>query len=704
MMEVRLHTNYNLFQNTSVRSQKKQDSPIHPQMKDLSNYSYRDCHINFGARQTAAEFDPEKMPETMKQYLFENIEERSKMKPFDLQKEAFQYLDLCETVQDVKEQFPKEFENLKSFNDNKAKRGYLAEIRMTNSNNLSVFADAKTAKTDLPVYLLKKVYLEGKTLKQINKDFHNDVRPDFKLADGKYFTYADFKSMGVKIPDIGYWQSLLATKDDRTPRNYYGKILGKRELSTETKEKIREGQLNRHKNKTPGEKSKLALNLVTGKKKSESVFTKYQDHIMRISIHDAGIGDGMRAHFAELKNDVDFQSKKFANWDEKRSEMFRTFWQKHPENAQKLSEAILLNIANFKVAHACGEESSEMQELKDLSKKLKIESNERVKENARARRAQSPQPEPKTDNAVKKQISPKTSQFDREARIKRSMERKQLKENFRSYLRTALGPMPDGFTQRLIPFLVDHPDMTPEIMEMATTMTEKVEYFTQRVKQEKIPKSVFEDGLGDLLEVLNERLGLDDEFVKFLERTKNNEDKSKIVNNIFDAQNFKMKNSAEQALNEVIYDITKFPTVMGFSRVESVSYINERDIRDVVMKRKKEINSSFLEYQKGISKPVLERIFESNIMPMVPKMLEVDAEAAKVAFGEHWSAIREFIPSITDVPKEKEALFEYVEKVGGRLKFFLKENTAKVQRDGAAFGIVFDYVADEILPRVKKFK
>lgn len=264
--------------------------------------------------------------------------------------------------------------------------------------------------------------------------------------------------------------------------------------------------------------------------------------------------------------------------------------------------------------------------------------------------------------------------------------------------------MPEGFKRLFIPFLVNHPDMTPEMMDMAVNVNEKLEVLVKQYTSVDGKKASFNDIERITAQIINE--GTDDgsELSKYLKSAKDIEDGTKVINNIFDAKNFTLHNSAEQALNETVYSITKFPTVMDFSRAECINYINQKNIRAEVMNRKQEINNAFVEYQKGISKPLLNSVFEQNIIPMVPRMLEVDKEAAKEAFGEHWQKVLQRVPSITEVKEERQALFDYIEKVGGRLKFFLKPNTDKVQRDGAAFGLVFDYLAEVILPQVKKLK
>lgn len=710
-MKVLFNTHKTYVQNTNLNKKQNQALPAYRQMSELSTSHYKDYQISFGARQTIAEFDPEKMPETMKQFLYENIEERKNMRPLDLQKEAFQYLNICDTVDDVKEMFPKEFQELKPFSANRAKRGYLYDLRATNTERLSVFADAKNTNIDLPVYLLRKIYTEGKTLKQINSDFHTDVRPDFRLAKPDYFTYADFKSMGVKIPELSYWQSLLATKDDKTSRNYYGKILKKRVVSEETKEKIRQGQFKKFEKLTPDQKSDLALKIVTGRKKSESTFVRFQDHIMRIAAYEAGIGEDMIKHFESLKTDEEFKNMKFASWNDKRSEMFTSFWHKNPEDAAKLSEAILNNITNFKVAQACGDESIEMRTLLDLSKELKAMSRERVRMKAReryeAQKAQSQTSKPAADNPAPltaKQKSRAEYKAKRGQHIKKTDEFKQLRLDFEMYLKKAVSIMPEGFKRLYIPFMTNHPDMTPAMMNTVLTFNERSDAYMDRLGNDERVKIAFSGFADDSEKLVRELYKIDEGFAAFIQESKEHEDASKVVNNIFDAEHFSMKNSAEQAVNEVLYDITKNPQVMGYNRAEAVQFVENEGLRNQVQAQKDKINSLFVDYQRGISKPLMEQVFENQIWTMMDKASSFDDYAAAKAFGKYADGVKAFIPEIISNPEEKALFKKYVEETGGKLKFFFKADKPFDQRLVASASIIFDYLTDRILPRIKQLK
>ena len=70
----------------------------------------------------------------------------------------------------------------------------IAEINLMKQENKSLF---KNGQDNLGLYILKKIYLEGKTLKEINKDFEKDISVHYKgLSPIKY---ENFISLRYKI-------------------------------------------------------------------------------------------------------------------------------------------------------------------------------------------------------------------------------------------------------------------------------------------------------------------------------------------------------------------------------------------------------------------------------------------------------------------------------------------------------------------------
>lgn len=179
---------------------------------------YQDYNISFNARlfRTPAnffeqDFNRNGMPETMKNYLFADYEDRQNMPPNQMLKLVFEDINETKSLEQVKSIYPEEvlFENLRETPNRKVRTGVIAEIDLMKDEGLSLFKDKDES---LGLYILKKIYLEGKTLKEINKDFQNDITDDFKgLSPIDYKTLAAY---GIKYPQMSFWKSFIATRED----------------------------------------------------------------------------------------------------------------------------------------------------------------------------------------------------------------------------------------------------------------------------------------------------------------------------------------------------------------------------------------------------------------------------------------------------------------------------------------------------------
>ena len=179
---------------------------------------YRDFDINFGARLNrtpanfyAQPFNKSGLPKSMKDYLNDDYEDRQNVPPAQMMKIVFEQINYADNLEEVKELFPDEplFQNLRNEPNRKSRTGVLAEIELMRDENISLF---KNGKNDLGMYLLKKIYLEGKSLKEINTDFSKDISSAYKGLSP--IDYNTFSAYGIKMPNRGFWKSFLATRDD----------------------------------------------------------------------------------------------------------------------------------------------------------------------------------------------------------------------------------------------------------------------------------------------------------------------------------------------------------------------------------------------------------------------------------------------------------------------------------------------------------
>lgn len=199
---------------------KKQNDNI--QQETITNpviqNGYKDFNINFRGRTPenfyAQEFNVKNMPETMKTYLNEDYETRKHLPPEQVMNQSFKYLDVIDNFSDVKSTYPNEtlFENLHEANL-KGRTGVLSDIKI--AKEMSDTPLLKDGSDDFGMYLLKKIFLEGKTIKEINKDFYEkDLAPEYKGAVTQPITYGTTSAYGIKYPKTDFWNSFIATRDE----------------------------------------------------------------------------------------------------------------------------------------------------------------------------------------------------------------------------------------------------------------------------------------------------------------------------------------------------------------------------------------------------------------------------------------------------------------------------------------------------------
>lgn len=160
------------------------------------------------------------MPYTVRLYV-QSLEDKSRLTPLQAQNRAFHKLNTATTLDDIKRDFPDEtlFEDLINPEDAKARRGIINCIK-ENKELLELSEEsALKNKENFTIYLLKKVFLEAKTIDEINNDLENDLNEDFKAdfkfknPDSKYVYSSTLKALGIKPPNFEYQQSLRYTRD-----------------------------------------------------------------------------------------------------------------------------------------------------------------------------------------------------------------------------------------------------------------------------------------------------------------------------------------------------------------------------------------------------------------------------------------------------------------------------------------------------------
>lgn len=228
----------NSIQNLSLKNNyydlksKEKHQTVNPQKQLATNniHAYKDFNISFTGRtpEDFYVFNKDSMPYTMKNYLEYDYEERRHIPPEQIMQEVFKYIDSAETLEDVKKMYPNE-DLFKKIHDDKKHHGletFLGEVNMTKEMiDTPLFKDGSD---DLGLYLLKKIYIEGKTVKEISNDFYNkDVNDEYKEFVTKPIQYDTTSAYGIRYPKIGFWHSFINTRDEykkffvTLPKNSY---------------------------------------------------------------------------------------------------------------------------------------------------------------------------------------------------------------------------------------------------------------------------------------------------------------------------------------------------------------------------------------------------------------------------------------------------------------------------------------------------
>lgn len=354
-------TKIQLAENKYYYQNKKNNKKNTTQTIPMQMNAYQDFNINFRGRTPEnfyeQEFNVRHMPERMKKYLQENYEVRKHIPPEQIMNESFKYLEVTENFDEVKDIYP-EFSNLHDANL-KGRTGILADIKL--SRELSDTPLFKDGSDNLGIYLLRKIYLEGKTIKEINKDFYEkDLNPEYKGAITQPITYGTTSAYGIQYPKTDFWNSFIATRDEykkffvdlpKQNKSQLKQELVKKQHTTEPEKKYtRKYALKKYqkqllkddikKSKGDVEQLEKAIRRRFTKDDPEAAFiVKYLSPIMTIAAD--------RIHLSE-------EEKFFAETNKTNENFFARFWKAKPELLEQYSTAITDTIELFEETYESG--------------------------------------------------------------------------------------------------------------------------------------------------------------------------------------------------------------------------------------------------------------------------------------------------------------------------------------------------------------
>lgn len=215
--------------NKPFRTIQKSENPTQTQ------YSTNPLNITFEARVDKGltrfyETNAHRMPKTVKTYI-ENLTDKTSKTPLQAQAAAFSALAGITTIASIKATFEEDedlFKDLKDPSESKATRGILNVYR-ENKDLLEIYDQSILAnKENFTVWLVKKVFLEGKTLEEINQDFDREIDRDFldlykikqqesqnkeQYEQNGIIRPSTLKALGIKLPEFEYLQSLRYTRE-----------------------------------------------------------------------------------------------------------------------------------------------------------------------------------------------------------------------------------------------------------------------------------------------------------------------------------------------------------------------------------------------------------------------------------------------------------------------------------------------------------
>ncbi|MBQ1612368.1 MAG: hypothetical protein II085_02720, partial [Alphaproteobacteria bacterium] len=308
--------------------------------------AYRDYIISFGERLFRTpenfyeqDFNKKNMPKTLYDFIYTGDETFFKrtIPPAQAMGIVFKDIEDAKNLDEVKAMFPEEplFEELSSKPKVKSREGLLGAINLFKddpeyiANNRTLF---KNGENDLGMYILKKIYLEGKPLKEINKDFKKDVSVYY---EGFEITPKDYMAFGIRFPKHSFWHSYIATREDfeyvRVPRHLTeragspsGTSSGTRSTSSQKPRNPRYrhvtdwdiGKITDTVTGSGGSKAKIRSQLDRDKSEASSFVAKYMSEIMYVTMERMHMSPEMKAFFNNYDNiNEDQRAKLKKYWD-----------------------------------------------------------------------------------------------------------------------------------------------------------------------------------------------------------------------------------------------------------------------------------------------------------------------------------------------------------------------------------------------------
>ena len=323
-------------------------------------------YVSFGARDFNTVYNLHKdseMPITVKNYI-ENQQcllsdsdfvTFSKLGLKIIQRSAFADLKDCKTVADIKAKYPNEedFQDLRTLSETTTSSRFFEPMRQLERKGIKTL----NCDEDITTFLVKKIYLEGKSYKGVMEDLASAITPEAQELKEKLGTYTEarrtfFVPLGIKAPNGQTYGRDLQNSDPSFLANR------KKYFSNLSPEEINERIQNLLKS---SEKSRISMmdawNHCPQVRADLSAFLTENINNPNYSVKDEGLD----------VYDVQFYSKM--------RRLMLGFWTKYPAHKEELGKEIKIALEKFDSMKALGDEKFDEYVLAVHQKSQEIRDN-----------------------------------------------------------------------------------------------------------------------------------------------------------------------------------------------------------------------------------------------------------------------------------------------------------------------------------------
>lgn len=357
----------NTYNLNNVVEQKKRKGNTSSQSGASVMVAYpQNYYVSFGAKDFNSVYNQHKdseMPSTVRNYI-ENqqcllsdsdFETFSKLGLKIIQRSAFADLKDCKTVADIKAMYPNEdvFKGLKTLSEISTNSRFFEPMCQLERKGIKTL----NCDEDVTTFLVKKIYLEGKSYKDVLEDLAAVITPESQELKEKLDTYTEarrtfFVPLGIKAPNGQTYGRDLQNSDPAflANRKKYFSNLSPEEVN-ERIQKLLEST----------EKSRVAMidawNHCPQIREDLSNFLTENINNPTYAVKDEGFD----------VYDVQFYSKM--------RRLMLGFWNKYPSHKEELGKEIKIALENFDRMKALGEDKFNEYVLSVQNKSKEIRNN-----------------------------------------------------------------------------------------------------------------------------------------------------------------------------------------------------------------------------------------------------------------------------------------------------------------------------------------